>query len=196
MGGFDVGLRFVIVVVGSFWPLNQSLSTNAQHPFKLPLPSLPFLNPMMALQGFFIDPNNQPTKQNQFNFQRLWVVFAKFWSDNQFWRWLLKYPGLFLLGGELTLIFFLFLVEEIATKSKDVFQRFEENGLIEPDLGPPSRIFAPTSFKKTAIESRATSAPANWQNSQPKKHLHKLPSKSGQNTSKTHFWGKIRVGLI
>ena len=36
----------------------------------------------------------------------------------------------------------------------------------------------------------------NRQNSQPKKHLHILPIKSGKNTSLNHFWKKNRVGLI
>ena len=51
---------------------------------------------------------------------------------------------LFSLGGELVLIFFLFLAEEIASKMKATFRRFEENGYVHPDLGPPGGIFALT----------------------------------------------------
>ena len=104
-------MRFVIVVVGSFWPLIRTLSSIAQPPFQPPCPFLPFPTLVKALQGFQ-RPKQTRKQQNQFNWWRPCAVFTKFLKWQPVPMGCLNTPRLFSLGGELTLIFFFFSLKK------------------------------------------------------------------------------------
>ena len=133
-------MRFVIVLVGSFWPLIHCFSTTPQPRFQPPHPFHPFLSLVMALQGFCNHLNNITNKtQSIFKDHRVWSsgVFEVTASSEE---GCLNTLRLFSLGGELPLIFFLFLFEEIATKLK------REISKVPIVLGKCSKV--PTLFNK------------------------------------------------
>ena len=108
-------MRFVMVVVGSYQPLMQSLLTTAQ---ACVLPPIPFHLLPYSCQGFK-RPKNQQTKNNSIfeDHVRSSGVFEVTASSEE---GCLNTLRLFSLGGELHFIVS-FLVEEIATKLNHVF---------------------------------------------------------------------------
>ena len=112
----------MVVVVGLFWPLIQAFQPLLSW---LPTSFLPFLPYPISCQGFttLSQPPKQQSKQKLNQFSKttvcgLHIIFEVIASSV---KGCLNTLRLFSLGGELTLIFFLFLVEEITTKMNRIF---------------------------------------------------------------------------
>ena len=159
---------------------------NAQPPF---LPALRSLLPS-SYQGFTRLLNHLNNQQkNKFNSIDEDHVRSSqsFWSDSQFWRGLLKYPAPIFAWRRTDFDLFSFSRWRNRHKTKPHFRRFEVNKSVQPDLGPPSRIFAlafftetgqwpqPQSQKRmTKLKTLLFSSPKSPIRERLKKHIHNL----------------------
>ena len=148
------------------WPEFRGLATQAQ---SLSLHSDPFHPSQLphSYQGF---KGSSCPKTNTEKHSRLMTTMcglAKFWSDGQFGGGLLNFPGPIFAWRRTALIFFFFSLKK-SPQIQRRFQQFEDNKSVHPDLGPPNRIFAPTSFMKTANKNRAKSAKQTGKTYSPK----------------------------
>ena len=72
----------------------------------------------------------------------------KLWTGSQFWGGLLKYSAPIFAWRRTAFDLFFFSRWRNRYKPEPAFQRFEEKRSVQPDLGPPSRIFAMKYFNE------------------------------------------------
>ena len=134
--GFEVGVRFVM---DRCWAVSATVLTGFQPPSTIvPDPLHLFLiTSNKALQCFSYQPKQ--TKKNQSILWRLGCLHNET-SPTELWSALLKYPGSISIWRRNSFWSFSVFHRQFRLWFVLFFRRFEENDLVQSDLGSPSRI--------------------------------------------------------